>query len=196
MTKQKKIQTAALIVIGLAAVVVVAVFAAVDNHPAGSERVSGMSLDDIVKSRKTWNAAFTTWLGKAAPDLAVKDIEGTEHRLSDYYGRDVLVVFWATWCPACNMEIPHLIELRKMLGEDKLMILAISNETAEHLEQFVAAKGINYAVVPLGSSALPGPFSNVTSIPTTFFIDRNGTIKLAAEGLVSLEEAKAILQAE
>jgi peroxiredoxin len=196
MSKQKRIQTVAVTVIGLAAIALVAVFATVKNHPAGSERVSGMSLDDIVKSRRTWNVAFTTWIGKAAPDLTVKDIEGTEHRLSDYYGRDVLVVFWATWCPACNMEIPHLIELRKMLGEDELLILAISNETAEHLKQFVAAKGINYAVVPVGSSALPGPFANVTSIPTTFFIDQNGAIKLAAEGLVSLEEAKAILQAE
>jgi hypothetical protein len=50
--------------------------------------------------------------------------------------------------------------------------------------------------VPLGSSGLSSPFADVRSIPTTFFIDRNGNIKLAAEGLVSAEETKAILRAE
>jgi peroxiredoxin len=139
---------------------------------------------------------FQGWYGKEVPDLAVADIDGRRHRLSAYRGRDVLAVFWATWCPACNQEIPHLIELRKVLGEEQLEILAISNETAEHLKHFAAARGINYAVATPGSGALPPPFSAVASIPTTSFVDRSGIIKLAAEGLVSLEEAKAILRAE
>ncbi len=94
------------------------------------------------------------------------------------------------------MEIPHLIELREMFEEDRLAILTISNETAEHLRQFAASAAISYSVVPIGDASLPSPFADVRSIPTTFFIDRNGIIKLAAEGLVSLEESKAILHAE
>ncbi|MFH1717177.1 MAG: TlpA disulfide reductase family protein [Planctomycetota bacterium] len=149
-----------------------------------------------MRSRETWNPAFQGWYGKEVPDLAVTDIDGRQHRLSAYRGKDVLVVFWATWCPACNQEIPHLIELRKVLGEEQLVILAISNETAELLKHFAAARGINYAVATPGSGALPVPFSEVASIPTTFFIDRSGNVKFVAEGLISLEEAKAILRAE
>ena len=196
MSKQTKFAKTVYIVIGLVAIVVVAVFATVRSQLAETEYTADKSLEDIVQSRKTWNVAFTSWFGKITPDFTVEDVEGRTHRLSGYKGRDVLVVFWATWCPACNMEIPHLIELRKMLKEDKLVILAISNEPPEVLKQFAAARNINYAVVSLGSSTLPAPFADVTSIPTTFFIDKSGTLKLAAEGLVSMEEAKAIMQAQ
>lgn len=195
MDKQTKIKQVIWIVIGVAAIAAVAVFAIVKIYPAKPEYTSGMNLEDIIKWRETWEVAFTPWFDKGAPDFTLKDIEGRTHRLSDYQGRDVLVVFWATWCRACNVEIPHIIELRKMLGEDKLAILAISNEPPELLKQFTAAKKINYPVVSLGDGTLPAPFANVTSLPTAFYIDRKGTIKLATEGLVSQEEIKAIIQA-
>ena len=195
MDKRTKMWRIGWIMIGAVAVGMVGAFAIVRNNPTESKN-TGTSLDDVIEAHKTWSVAFEGWSGKAAPDFTVSDIEGARRRLSDYRGRDVLVVFWATWCPACNREIPHLIELREMFEEDELAILAISNETAEHLKQFAASRGINYSVVPLGAARLSSPFADVRSIPTTFFIDRNGIIKLAAEGLVSAEESKAILHAE
>ena len=182
----------------LVAVVVVAVFARVRNNSPSSAPISGTgpaSLDNIVNSRQSWDVAFESWSGKAAPDFVVNDINGQTHSVRDYRGKNMLVVFWATWCPACKLEIPHLIELRKLYNEDELGILAISNESPEDLKQFAAAKGINYSVASLGGAPLPAPFSGVTSIPTTFFIGRDGTIKLTALGLVSLEESKAIIKA-
>lgn len=196
MSKQTKLPKAVWIVIGLVVITVAAVFTIVKNQSPKTEPSSETSLEKIIESRKTWNVAFTSWFGKNAPDFTVKDVEGNEQKLSNYQGRDVLVVFWATWCPACNLEIPHLIELRKKLEEDKLVILAISNESPELLRQYAATKKINYKVVSADISTLPAPFSNVSSIPATFFIDGQGTIKLAAEGLVSLEEAEAIMQAQ
>ncbi|MHC4540655.1 MAG: peroxiredoxin family protein [Planctomycetota bacterium] len=115
--------------------------------------------------------------------------------MSDYRGRNLAVVFWATWCPACNQEIPHLIELRNTIPEEELGVVAISNEAPEQLKQFAQTRGINYAVASLNGTALPAPFAEVSAIPTTFFIGRNGSLKLAALGLVSLEESRAILQA-
>ena len=154
------------------------------------------NLEDIIKSARSWGAAFKPWFGKPAPDFKVTDIQGRKHSLSGYLGKNVLVVFWATWCPACNLEIPHLIELRKSISEDDLAIVAISNEQPEHLKNFVAARGINYTIATAGNSVLPSPFIDVTGIPTTFFIDRKGQIKLAAVGLVELEETRAILKAQ
>lgn len=195
MDKRTKMWRVGWIMIGVVVVGMVSALAIVGNNPTESKDV-GTSLDDVIEARKTWNVAFAGWSGKAAPDFTVSDIEGLRHRLSDYRGRDVLVVFWATWCPACNTEIPHLIELRETFKADELAILAISNETAEHLGQFAASAAINYSVVPLGAADLSSPFADVRSIPTTFFIDRDGIIRLTAEGLVSAEEAKAILHAE
>jgi cytochrome c-type biogenesis protein len=130
------------------------------------------------------------------PDFTVTDIDGTTHRLSDYQGKGLVLVFWATWCPACNTEIPHLIELRKMYPDDELTILAISNESREPLKSFAEAKGINYTVAVPEGRALPEPFSNVRSIPTTFFIGRDGTLTVAALGVVPVEQAKAIIEAQ
>jgi len=195
MDKRAKMKRIVLGVIATVAVGMVGAFAIVANQP-GASNESAQSLSQVIESGETWDVAFAAWSGKPAPNFTVTDTDGAEHRLSDYRGRNVLVVFWATWRPACNVEIPHLIELRKQFDENDLAILAVSNETAEHLKQFVAAKGINYSVVPLGDSSLPEPYADVRSIPTSFFIDKQGNIKLAAVGLVSLEDSRAILKSE
>ena len=193
MSNQTKLPIKLLIVIGFAAVAVVATVASRLTQP---KNVRGKSQEHIAESQKTWDVAFTASFGKNAPDFSVEDIEGKTHKLSDYQGRNVMVVFWATWCPACNLEIPHLIELRKMLAEDKLAILAISNEEPGHLKHFAESKGINYTVASPGENPLPEPFANVTSIPTSFFIDPEGKIKFAAVGLVPLTDAKVIMNIE
>ena len=194
MINQLKNKKVLLVKLGILTISVVVVFGIVRNPRTGPENATETNLEDVIKSRKTWNTNFTSWAGKTAPDFSVTDIEGNQHKLSDYKGKNVMVVFWETWCPACNIEIPHLIDLRKTYGEDELIILAISNEPAELLKQFAAEKGINYKLTTPGNNTLPAPFADVRAIPTTFFIDKNGTIKLAAEGLVSLEESKAILE--
>ena len=195
MSTQKKLQKISWIVIGFTAVAVVAVFATVGSRLNQPKNAKGKSQEHFAEFQKTWDVAFTASFGKNAPDFSIEDIDGKTHKLSDYKGRNVVVVFWATWCPACNLEIPHLIELRNMLAEDKLAILAISNEEPEHLKNFAESKGINYTIAPLGDSPLPGPFANVTSIPTTFFIGPDGKIKFAAVGVVSLADAKVIMNA-
>ncbi len=166
------------------------------EYAGKSEAAAYNNLEDIIKSARSWNVAFKSWYGKAAPDFTVTDINGREHSLSGYNGRNVLVVFWATWCSACNMEIPHLIELREEIAEDELAIVAISNEEPGHLKHFADSRKINYTIATIGNNALPSPFADVSAIPTTFFIDRNGKIKLAATGLVTLKESMAILETE
>ena len=195
MSNQTKLPKKSLIVIGFATVAVVTVLASVKNRLSLPQDTTGKSLEYIAETPKTWDIAFASSFGKDAPDFSVDDIEGKTHKLSDYRGRNVVVVFWATWCPACNLEIPHLIELRNMFAEDKLAILAISDEEPEHLKNFAESKDINYTVTSLGDSPLPEPFANVASIPTTFFIDPEGKITFAAVGVVSLADAKVIMNA-
>ena len=164
----------------------------VEVKPAVETKIS---LSDVIKAAKTWRPSFTSWYGKEAPDFTLTDITGKEHKLSDYKGKKVLLIFWATWCPPCRKEIPDLIELRKTVGKDELAMLAISNEQTNLVKGFVDQAKINYTVM-LDRGALPGPYNAINAIPSSFFIDAEGKIKLATSGLVSLEEIKAILQAE
>jgi peroxiredoxin len=157
------------------------------------------TLKEIVAARKTWDLAFQPWYGKAVPDFEVTDISGKKYKLSKLKGKDVLLVFWATWCGPCNREVPHLIELEKLYDKDKdndLVILAISNEDARRLQDFAAAKKINYPVVSFKGRPLPEPFGKVRSIPTAFYISKQGKIKLATVGMVSLREMRNIVKAK
>lgn len=141
-----------------------------------------------------------SWYDKEAPDFTLTDINGKEHKLSDYRGRNVLIIFWTTWCMPCRKEIPYLIELRKTVGGEDLAMLAISNESLKLVQKVVSQLGINYTVL-LEKDNMPSPFGvmkifRTTGIPCSFFIDPQGKVKLATSGLVSLKEIKAILKTE
>ncbi len=113
-----------------------------------------------------------------------------------------MLIFWAAWCRPCIMEMPHLIELRKTKGEDKLAMLAISYitqvppNTTEMVRSMVEQQKINYTVFSVHIGEVPKPYNEITGIPCSFFIDPEGKIKLATIGVLSLDTIKAILQAE
>lgn len=155
-----------------------------------------LSLNDVIKAARTWRPVHISWFGQKAPDFTLTDINGKQHKLSDYHGKTVMIIFWATWCGPCIMEISHLITLRNLIGEDNLAMLAISNENPVLVKQFVADKKINYTVFSIDAGNMPAPYNQVRNIPCSFFIDPDGKIKLATEGLLSLGEIRAILQAE
>jgi len=155
-----------------------------------------VSIQNIVQAGKDrWAPAFEQWWDKPAPDFTLTDIEGQTHKLSDYRGKDVAVVFWLTWVGGCKLQVPHLKELRNAYPKDKLAILAISNEPVAIVKAFVAEQAVNYTVLT-SSDTLPAPFDQVKLRPTSFFIGPDGRFKLAIEGMVPAADGKAIVQAQ
>jgi peroxiredoxin len=210
MSEQKK-QPIVLLIILVAIILFAAVLLApeifkkrpVEKLPSESADVNSkpvaavkMRLEDIILRARTWGPVYESWFGRQAPDFTLSDITGRQHKLSDYRGKDVVIVFWATWCGPCKMEIPNLIALRNTVSTDNLAILAIaSGEPAQQVINFASANRMNYAVL-LNDGNLPSPFDKVNYIPCSFFIRPDGKIKLAASGLMSLGEIKAIIQAD
>jgi thiol-disulfide isomerase/thioredoxin len=119
-------------------------------------------------------------------DFSLLDINGQQIRLSDYRSKIVLVDFWATWCPPCRMSVPELIALQNEYKKD-LVIIGISvdrEDTKGSVPQFVEEAGINYHVV-YADDAVIQAFGGITAIPTSFILDKDGTIVTSHVGFVT-----------
>jgi peroxiredoxin len=131
---------------------------------------------------------FADWIGRELPTFTVTSLDGETFTSEDLRGRRVVLDFWATWCPPCKREIPHFIQLSEENPRETLLILGISSEDTETLSAFVAEEGINYPIV--STSDLPAPFDAILSIPTTFFIDREGIIQHVLVGYHDYDHLK------
>jgi peroxiredoxin len=141
-------------------------------------------------------AALEDWQGVRAPDFSTTSLDGKQIRLADLRGKRVVLDFWATWCPPCVKEIPHFVRLVNDPDAKDLVVVGISNEEKDRLAKFVKDKGINYSIASVEDKDLPSPYKDVRSIPTTFFVDRNGVIQTVFQGYHDYEALKAVALAE
>jgi len=131
--------------------------------------------------------------GVQAPDFTLTALDGSKVRLSDFRGKAVLLNFWATWCPPCKVEMPWFADLQKQYGKDGLVVLGVAMDDAgpEVIAKFASEMGVNYPVL-LGTDQVSDDYGDVQYLPTTFSINRNGTIVDKITGLLdrkNIEEA-------
>jgi cytochrome c biogenesis protein CcmG/thiol:disulfide interchange protein DsbE len=129
-------------------------------------------------------------VGYLAPSIVGRDVfSGQTVALPSFKGQVVMLNFWATWCPPCKDEMPAMEQLRKLNPD--LHILAVGaddNEGPEQLAAFAKSLGLGFSVVnDGGEGALK---YKVLGLPTTFFIDRDGTIRSSHLGPLTLADMK------
>lgn len=109
----------------------------------------------------------------------LKDIEGNSINFNASKNKVVLINFWATWCPPCIAEMPSLHKLYDDY-EDKIDFYFVSNEEVGVLNDFLSKN--NYAFkVHIPKTKYPEAF-DVSSIPRTFLMDKNGNIVIDKTG--------------
>lgn len=152
------------------------------------------SIDDVINKRKTWEPALPQWQGRELPNLTLYLAGGEPGHLTDYRGRECIVVLGATWFPPFRLQISQILQMFKRLEGEKPAVVVLMAESAERIDAFlkemsVAEKG-QFVIGRV--ETLPEPFSLPDGFPCLFFVDAQGRLKLAATGLVPWGQLKAL----
>jgi len=140
-------------------------------------------------------AAFL-WLSPSgfqqAPTVTVKTLEGKEVSLASLRGRPVLVTFWATTCPGCVKEMPHMIDLYRELGPQGLEIVAIamSYDPPEQVHELSRQKQLPYIVALDSDGSAAKAFGDVKLTPTNFLLDPQGNIVQQKLGEIDMAQLR------
>ncbi len=129
---------------------------------------------------------------KSSPDISVISIDGRELKLSDYRGQPLLVTFWATSCPGCIKEMPHLIELYEELSPQGLEIIGITMDydPPNHVLAMRKARQIPYPIALDIHADAARAFGNVRLTPTSFLIAPDGRIVYQKTGKMNMDRLR------
>ncbi|MFH2014060.1 MAG: redoxin domain-containing protein [Patescibacteria group bacterium] len=129
----------------------------------------------------------------SAPDFISEDVYGNKIALSDFKNeKPVLLVFWATWCGYCTIELPDL-KIFTAKHKNEIQVIAIaSGESQETVKNYIEEKDINFLILlderrEIWSSYL------ARGTPSHFLINKNGKIVTLRPGLASIDDLEVML---
>jgi thiol-disulfide isomerase/thioredoxin len=138
-------------------------------------------------------------VNQPAPAFTLEDLSGKKVSLASYKGKAVLVNFWATWCAPCKIETPWLVELRNQYASQGFEILGVSTDDLDpddkkmlaqekqEIAKFVQQQHMSYPVL-IDGDKISKPYGGLDALPTSYFVNRDGTVVAAQLGLTSKED--------
>jgi thiol-disulfide isomerase/thioredoxin len=132
-----------------------------------------------VASGRTTSARFSPTDQARLVAASWTDAEGRSERPSDYAGRVLVLDFWATYCPPCREQTPHLIDLQKRYGPQGLQVVAINvggEEDRPKIEGFAKEFKITYPIGFPDEQMSQLYFADNSAIPQTYIFDRRGRL--------------------
>jgi peroxiredoxin len=142
------------------------------GHPGGAEAVQGAR-----------RMVLSLAIGKQAPEIAGRDLDGESFRLTDYRGRIVVLMFSGDWCGICRSDYPYTRRLADRFRDAPVVLLGVdSSSTVEAAKNAQEAHGLTYRSWWDGSGARQGrgPIAtawNVVGWPTVYVLDTAGRIR-------------------
>ncbi|MEH7226541.1 redoxin domain-containing protein [Bacillus sp. JJ1566] len=128
--------------------------------------------------------------GQMAPDFTLKTISGEEMSLSAFRGKKVILNFWASWCPPCKAEMPHMQEFYLENKESNAVLLSVNLTTAEKkssdVAKFVEEYELTFPVL-LDEQGDIGQIYQAYAIPTSYLIDSKGIVRKKIVGPMDKE---------
>jgi len=131
--------------------------------------------------------------GTKAPDFTLPTLSGKSFTLSNCFKNPPQVVvldLWATWCPPCRSEIPHLVKLQNKFKGKNVTIVGVALDADKSVvEDFAKQQRINYTIALDPQGAKLGALYKIRGIPATYIIDKKGVIRYVHSGFPRDAEA-------
>ncbi len=122
----------------------------------------------------------------AAPALALSDLSGASHQLSDYRGQVVLVNLWATWCPPCQAEMPLFQQYFERHRSEGFTVVAVEDgDPTADVRSFVAKFKLTFPIWLDPSHEATDHAFKTMNLPTSYIIDRAGQVRMTWLGAIS-----------
>lgn len=153
-----------------------------DEQQATSDTTSAQKEDQEEELLEEGNNS-----GQMAYEFEAEDMDGNLVKLSDYRGKKVFLNFWASWCPPCKVEMPHLKEFS--MAQDDVVVLGVNVTTSEtdlaNVQIFLDEFNVDYTNL-YGTQKMFNLY-RVQSLPTSYIIDSQGMIQERIVGPVTQE---------
>lgn len=135
-------------------------------------------------------------IGMDAPPLKISQwVKGNPVNLAEGKGKKIFVVeFWATWCPPCQVTIPHLTEVQKKYASNDVVIIGITDEDPKLVKPFVTKMGekMQYVVAIDNNGETSKAYMDafgIDTIPHAFIVDKTGKIVWQGNPMEGFDEA-------
>lgn len=128
------------------------------------------------KEHSPADPAVSSGVGVQAPGFTLKDVQGNEVTLSQFKGKVVFLNFWATWCPACRIEMPSMERLHETFSDQNFTVLTVNvDQDTATVKDFTKENSHSFPVL-LDPDGRVQRIYGVFRLPETFLIDPSGAI--------------------
>lgn len=180
-TKHKK--RGSMLTLSILLVALIAITAYLVISVRNDAQAAEFKMSTLVQSEPD-DLAETTLInaGDMAPDFIVEMLDGGKVTLSELQGKPTLLIFWATWCPPCRLELSKLQEHIIDRYGDRINVLPISRgEERAKVEGYISKMGYTFAVGLDGDQSIYKKYAT-NYIPRCFVIDANGKVLYSGVG--------------
>jgi thiol-disulfide isomerase/thioredoxin len=175
-----------------------------DTGQGGSKETTGDKAKTPEDILKDYSYAI---IDQPLEDFELEDLEGNMVKLSDLKGKIVFLNFWATWCPPCREEMPHMQAFYDKYKDKDIVVLAVNPNQVENqgindgakaekkAREYVEKQGFTFPVL-LDRDDSAWAVYQQRGIPANYVIDTEGTVKYLKPGaFASVEEMEAFAEA-